>query len=420
MSRPKVQSRPRAWPRVAVLGLVGFTAAACADSARFDAYNADRPAPPQNVASSIPARPATARVEAQPLPAVGPPATVAASPAPTYVPHGSYPASGQYSDITGTPRQTASATNAHWSWNGGSAVTVGYGETVDSIAHKNHVPVSVLMQTNGIRDATQVRPGQRLVIPRYMANASQPAAHTPAQPVAGGNVHVVQSGDSLMNIARRKGVTLSALARANKLQTTAKLSIGDRLTIPSGGHPVAAARPAPAPAPQPQVAQARAPQPQKIASLPVQNAHVAKEEPRTTETVVKTAEPAGAMPAFRWPVRGRVIAGFGSKPNGSQNDGINLAVPEGTPIKAADDGVVAYAGNELKGYGNLVLIRHANGYVSAYAHASEIVVKRGDSIKRGQVIAHAGQTGNVTSPQLHFEIRKGSTPVDPTQYLGGA
>ena len=101
----------------------------------------------------------------------------------------------------------------------------------------------------------------------------------------------------------------------------------------------------------------------------MQNARVAKEEPHTTETVVKAAEPSGAMPSFRWPVRGRVIAGFGSKPNGTQNDGINLAVPEGTPIKAADDGVVAYAGNELKGYGNLVLIRHANGYVPAYAHA---------------------------------------------------
>ena len=126
------------------------------------------------------------------------------------------------------------------------------------------------------------------------------------------------------------------------------------------------------------------------------------------------------MPSFRWPARGRVIAGFGPKSGGGQNDGINLAVPEGTPIKAADDGVVAYAGNELKGYGNLVLIRHANGFVSAYAHASELLVKRGDTIKRGQVIAHAGQTGNVTSPQLHFEIRKGSTPVDPTKYLSGA
>jgi len=125
------------------------------------------------------------------------------------------------------------------------------------------------------------------------------------------------------------------------------------------------------------------------------------------------------VPSFRWPVRGRVIAAYGAKVNGTANDGINLAVPEGTSVKAAEDGVVAYAGNELKGYGNLVLVRHPNGYVTAYAHASEVTVKRGDQVKRGQVLARAGQTGNVTSPQLHFEIRKGATPIDPTQYLSG-
>jgi murein DD-endopeptidase MepM/ murein hydrolase activator NlpD len=222
-----------------------------------------------------------------------------------------------------------------------------------------------------------------------------------------------------MSISRHHGVTLTALARANQIHASKKLSVGERITIPAGGHVVAAARPEAAPKPAlPHTVPAE--KVTKVASVPVQNARIAKEEPHTTATVVKAAEPNGAMPSFRWPVRGRVIAGFGSKPNGTQNDGINLAVPEGTPIKAADDGVVAYAGNELKGYGNLVLIRHANGFVSAYANASEILVKRGDAIKRGQVIAHAGQTGNVTSPQLHFEIRKGSTPVDPTQYLGGA
>ena len=123
------------------------------------------------------------------------------------------------------------------------------------------------------------------------------------------------------------------------------------------------------------------------------------------------------MPKFRWPVNGRVITAFGPKPSGAQNDGINVAVPEGTPIKAAEDGVVAYAGNELKTYGNLVLVRHSNGYVTAYAHASEIMVKRDDPVKRGQIIAKAGQTGNVAAPQLHFEIRKGSTPVDPAPFL---
>ncbi|MCD0421591.1 M23 family metallopeptidase [Rubrivivax sp. JA1024] len=135
---------------------------------------------------------------------------------------------------------------------------------------------------------------------------------------------------------------------------------------------------------------------------------------------VKAAEATGALPSFRWPARGRVIAAYGAKTNGKSNDGINLAVPEGTPVKAAEDGVVAYAGNELKGYGNLVLIRHSNGYVSAYAHASELMVKRGETIKRGQVIAKSGQSGEVPSPQLHFEIRKGSTPVDPLKFLNGA
>ena len=135
---------------------------------------------------------------------------------------------------------------------------------------------------------------------------------------------------------------------------------------------------------------------------------------------VKASEATGALPTFRWPVRGKVITAYGAKTNGKANDGINLAVPEGTPVKAAEDGVVAYSGNELKGYGNLVLVRHANGYVTAYAHASELLVKRGDTIKRGQVIAKSGQSGEVGSPQLHFEIRKGSSPVDPLQFLNGA
>jgi murein DD-endopeptidase MepM/ murein hydrolase activator NlpD len=420
MPRSKVESRPRAWPRTVVLALVSVAAAGCSDSARFESssYNTDRPAPPQNVASSLPAPPAPGRVEAQPLPAPSQPATDSATPG-TYGSQslGTYRSANQYSDVTGTAAR-APTTSGHWTWNGGSAVTVGYGETIETIARKHDVPASALMQTNGIRDAGQIRPGQRLVIPHYVSAISRTAAvHSPGQ-AAAGNAHVVKSGDTLMSVARQNGVTVTALAHANHIQPTAKLSVGDRLTIPAGGPSVAVTQAARAP----QVAQPRPglPEKTKVASAtPVQSVQVAKEEPRTTETVVKTAEPSGAMPSFRWPVRGRVIAGFGSK-NGTQNDGINLAVPEGTPIKAADDGVVAYAGNELKGYGNLVLIRHSNGYVSAYAHASELMVKRGDTIKRGQVIAHAGQTGNVTSPQLHFEIRKGSSPVDPTQYLGGA
>ena len=116
---------------------------------------------------------------------------------------------------------------------------------------------------------------------------------------------------------------------------------------------------------------------------------------------------------------GRPAAASSAASQAGGNDGINIAVPEGTPVKAAEDGVVAYAGNELKGYGNLVLIRHPNGFVSAYANNGDLNVKRGDQVKRGQTIANSGQTGNVASPQLHFELRKGSTPVDPMPYLAG-
>ena len=103
-----------------------------------------------------------------------------------------------------------------------------------------------------------------------------------------------------------------------------------------------------------------------------------------------------------------------------RSSGLGSRAEKGTPVRAAEDGVVGYSGNEVKSYGNLVLVRHSNGYVTAYAHASEVLVKRGDAIKRGQIIAKSGQSGEVGSPQLHFEIRKGSSPVDPLQFLNGA
>ena len=127
------------------------------------------------------------------------------------------------------------------------------------------------------------------------------------------------------------------------------------------------------------------------------------------------ADAAGTEPEFRWPARGRIIQGF--KAGG--NDGINISVPAGTSVRAAESGTVVYSGDGLKGYGNLVLIKHPNGFVTAYGNNGELDVKRGEQVKRGQVIAKSGDTGNVNSPQLHFELRKGSTPVDPTSYLAG-
>jgi murein DD-endopeptidase MepM/ murein hydrolase activator NlpD len=123
---------------------------------------------------------------------------------------------------------------------------------------------------------------------------------------------------------------------------------------------------------------------------------------------------------FIWPVKGKILSDFGAKPDGLHNDGINIAAPEGTPVLAAGGGVVAYAGNELRGFGNLLLIRHADGWMTAYAHLSQMMVTRGAHVTRGQRIGTVGSTGSVNAPQLHFEVRRGSRAVDPAEQLPGS
>jgi murein DD-endopeptidase MepM/ murein hydrolase activator NlpD len=257
---------------------------------------------------------------------------------------------------------------------------------------------------------------------------SPSVAAAPAAPT--GNVHVVAPGETLMSISRRYHKPLKQIADANHIPPHTHLKIGDRIVIPgrvvaSAAPAVPAAPAAHAPAPAPVVAAPKAQPSRAIAAAPLPAPAPAPAPKVTAEaspsanfaqaggqaTAEAKATTGAAATAFKWPLRGRVISGF------PKNDGIDLAVPEGTAVHAADDGVVAYAGAELKGYGNLILIRHQNGFVTAYAHASELMVKRNDTVRRGQVIAKSGQTGSVSAPQLHFEIRKGSTPVDPMQYL---
>jgi murein DD-endopeptidase MepM/ murein hydrolase activator NlpD len=241
--------------------------------------------------------------------------------------------------------------------------------------------------------------------PAAASSVSQERANTPG-------VHVVASGDTLSKISHRYKRSVREIARANSIEPDAKLKIGDRLTIPARASAQRSAEKKPAAARSVTVAQApEQPQPPQSARA------VTQVDPVPVAPGAKSSSETG--PLFRWPAKGRVIAGFGPKTNGQQNDGINLALPEGTPIKAAEDGVIAYAGNELKGYGNLVLVRHSSGYVTAYAHAKELMVKKGDQIKRGQIIAKSGQTGSVDAPQLHFEVRRGPTPVDPMPLLSG-
>jgi murein DD-endopeptidase MepM/ murein hydrolase activator NlpD len=337
------------------------------------------------------------------------------------------------------------AASGDWTSDGGTAVVVKPGENISMIARRHGVSVSAIASANNLGTSRTIYAGQRLIIPHHSSATARAAttprtfasahpAPTPASRSAASlsgsrhqattGVHIVEPGDTLSRLSRRYGKSISEIARANHIEPYATLKIGERITIPGvriskaehkDTHKVAQAKPLEAPA------HPKAPAHTQVASAaPTESAAVvtpASETPPPTTSAVKAA---GGPPSFRWPVKGRVIAGFGPKTNGQQNDGINLAVPEGTPIKAAEDGVVAYAGNELKGYGNLVLVRHAHGYVTAYAHASKLLVKRGDHIKRGQVIAKAGQTGNVDAPQLHFEIRKGPSPLDPLPLLRGS
>ena len=268
-----------------------------------------------------------------------------------------------------------------------------------------HVPAAPVVAAPSAPAAPE--PPPKPVAPAREAAAAPPLVSTSGQtllPVP--PVHTVTHGDTLSRVAQRFGVSSREIAVANGLGTDAPLRVGSKLTIPLK-TPVAPATARKTPESQSHPAETHPAEPPPVRPASTGPALAANVQ------VVTPVETAG----FRWPVRGRIVNNFGARVNGSTNDGIDLAVPEGTPVRAADDGVVAYASNELKGYGNLVLVRHPNGFVTAYANGSEFLVKRNDQVHKGQVIMKSGQTGSVSRPQLHFEIRKNSAPVDPTQYL---
>lgn len=340
------------------------------------------------------------------------------------------------------PQPAAPAPNASsasgWSAQGGTPIVVAQGETLEVISGRYGVPRSALMQANGL--SGEAAPGSRIVVPVYNGGGAQVAARQPApsdsrfeqprlapppmsRPVASAPARstnapkvaavdprqAAEAKEKAAADAKRMGEARARFAAEAKAKAAAKAANETKTAALPPQTPAVkpkAAAPVVANAPVEKVA----PQPKAVAPAPEPKAP----EPQTTASLPKAEEPASSGAEFRWPARGRVIAGYAGK---GGNEGINIAVPEGTPIKAAEGGVVAYAGSELKGYGNLVLIRHPNGYVSAYAHNGELNVKRGEQVKRGQVVAKSGQSGNVNSPQLHFELRKGSTPVDPMPYL---
>ena len=337
----------------------------------------------------------------------------------------------------------------------GEAIEVQPGDTLYGLSRRHQVSVAELMSVNGLT-APNLKPGQKLHLPAAgtavagnFAAAPKPIQTAAALPPPSADVaakyagtYMVKPGESLYGIARTYKVPFTELQQVNQIADARKVKPGTVIKVP-GIAPLAAAEALPqattAAAPAPRVAQPAAPSfGQSTSAQPTvinANKQVAALNDKATDansdtlplpasknTKVAVAAPAAAEQAsdsvkLRWPAMGKVIAGFGGRPDGTHNDGINVSVPLGTDVHAAESGVVAYAGSELKGYGNLVLIRHDNGWVTAYAHNDEQLVKRGDKIKRGQVIGKAGKTGTVDQPQVHFELRQGSKPVDPTPFM---
>lgn len=303
-----------------------------------------------------------------------------------------------------------------------ATVTVQRGDSLYKIGRRYNVRLRAMIDANNLKPPYTIFPGQKL-----------------RMPVTGG--HVVARGETVYQIAQRYGVEPGTLVRLNRISPPYRLSPGQRLVLPSGAaragnttivnraaspsssravsRTVTPARTASTRNQAPQTAgrtgttrPATAPAPRKV--LPPERVEV-KRAPTTSPSV---KPPPPSRGGFIWPVNGRVLSKFGALGKGLQNDGINILARRGTPVRAIQNGVVAYSGNELRGFGNLLLIKHAGGWISAYAHNDKLLVKTGQRVRRGQVISRVGSTGSVDKPQLHFELRRRNRAVDPERYLG--
>jgi murein DD-endopeptidase MepM/ murein hydrolase activator NlpD len=316
----------------------------------------------------------------------------------------------------------------------GATVTTYSGDTVYSIARRCNVSVRELIEANRLQAPYQINAGMVLRIP------------------GGSGEYVVQRGDTLLVVARKLGVDFQALARTNGKSAPYTIFVGEKLRVPgsfagssqmaqaptpaSPGGPLVIASPnasggakAPSraptgtmtklPEPAPSAAPPVIPEPDPRHAAPAQTAAAPPPTQQQQATLPPPAPPPMAGRGFIWPVKGEVITDFGPMGKGQNNDGINIAAPRGTPVKAAENGVVAYVGNELKGFGNLLLIKHADGWMTAYAHNDQLLVRKGEQVRKGQQIATVGASGNASQPQLHFEIRRGTEAVNPSDYIKG-
>lgn len=302
------------------------------------------------------------------------------------------------------PRSTPAPVEDRSAFTGGTVI-VRPGDTAYAIARRSGVPVRDLIQANQLQAPYTLAIGQQLRVPQL-------------------RLHRVQPGESLTTVSERFGVGRREIVQLNGLVAPFRLHPDQILKIPGGGsrteptritRVVAGAEVVPLPPPRPPGRVARAGGSARPAA-PV----AAERAPATPAPTPAPSKVATTASGLVWPVVGQVVSRFGPKPGGLHNDGINIRAPRGTPVRAMTGGEVVYAGNELRGFGNLVLIRHPGGLTTAYAHLERIAVQRGDRISHGQAIATVGSTGGVDPAQLHFEIRKGRKAIDPVNKLGSS
>lgn len=329
-------------------------------------------------------------------------------------------------------------------------ITVARGDTLYQLAKKYNTSVKDLATLNQLAEPYQLRVGQKLQVAGMVQKApvSESDVLTIAKPVSGVRTAtrveltdvVVGAGDTLYSLSRQYSVPVNDLAVLNDLSAPFNLKVGQKIRVPNlaaaatvktQSAQVVAAKT------ENQKASVSATDPVAVSKVdkvvPSKTSDVAAAKNTPTEQKVVKAEPvkkissdpskklptigARSSSKFSWPVRGKILSNYGAKSNGLFNDGINISATRGTAVKAAENGVVAYAGNEVKGMGNLIIIQHDGGWMTVYAHMDSMVVRRGVRVNVGQKIGTVGKTGKVDTPQLHFEIRKGTKAYDPSAYL---
>jgi murein DD-endopeptidase MepM/ murein hydrolase activator NlpD len=300
---------------------------------------------------------------------------------------------------------------------------VARGDTLYSISRRYDVAMSELARLNGLSPPYTITPGQDLLIPggrTQVASADPGRRETDGSGGAeaggrddGGSAADGQ-GDGAASGTDATDTASQDTGATTTTQTARADEAGDTATDDGGASPpVAVPRPEPKPAviKRADAGDTAAPGDDRDGGESTQTASRREDVPDP---------PARESGRFAWPLRGDIVTGYGPQDNGLHNDGLNIAAKRGTPVKAAANGVVAYVGNELQGFGNLILVKHADNWITAYAHLQTILVERGQQVSRGEPIGRVGSSGGVPKPQLHFETRRGSDAVNPNEVLGPA